>query len=198
MKKHSFIGFLFFTQSVFSQETPATFWDNRCDFKTDGSGKSMGLKIKISFPCLWKHVEGEHPHVVRRFSYGLKEAISLVQTLTIDRFPKEQSQVEKEYFFSEKGFKELAGKTGTYISGRKITIDGLDCSEITTKIKREHPLGTFYGYLLQYYIIYKDKLILIAFAINSKSDESSKSAFELYRPLFQGIAGTTIVLSKWE
>ena len=57
--KYFLIGLLLFTQTVFSQETPATFWNNRCDFKTDGTGKSLGLKIKFSVPCAWKQADGE-------------------------------------------------------------------------------------------------------------------------------------------
>ena len=196
--KYLLIGFLIFTQTVFSQETPATFWNKRCDFKTDGTGKSLGLKIKLSVPCAWKQADGERPHVVKKFSYGFSGGSSVMQTITITKMPQTPSKAEVDEMFTQNGLKELGESLGTYISGRKLKVDGLDCGEITFKMKRENPVGTLYIYSLHYYFVYKDKMIVIGFSAGSTSDETSKSIFENYKTLFRGIAGTTVFLSKWE
>jgi len=196
--KYLLIGFLLFTQTVFAQETPATFWNNRCDFKTDGTGKSLGLKIKFSIPCAWKQADGERPHVVKKFSYGFADGSSVMQTFTITKMPQTPSKAEVDEMFTQKGLKELGESLGTYISGRKLKVDGLDCGEITVKMTRENPVGTLYIYSLQYYFVYKDKMIVFGFSAGSTSDETSKSLFENYKTLFRGIAGTTVFLSKWE
>src|SRR5687767_2862403 len=113
---------------LFAQETPATFWNDRCDFKTDGTGKSIGLKIKLSVPCDWKQEDGERPHVVKKFSYnsGVNTAIS---TLTINRLPKTPSKAEINETFTQSGLKEITAELGSFISGRKLKVDGLDCGE---------------------------------------------------------------------
>nr|MBA2583823.1 hypothetical protein [Bacteroidota bacterium] len=154
------------TQILFAQETPATFWNNRCDFKTDGTGKAMGLKIKLSVPCDWKQADGERPHIVKKFLYnsGVTSAIS---TLTIRKMPGSPTKSEIAEMFTQKGLKELTEDLGTFISGRKLKVDGLDCGEVAFKMTREHPVGTLYLYNMYYYFIYKDKMIVLGYATGS-------------------------------
>lgn len=191
------IGVLF-TQSLFAQETPATFWNNRCDFKTDGTGKSAGLKIKLSVPCAWKQADGDRPHVVKKFSYSLNGGKSVIQSLTISKMPGEPSKKEIAEIFTQNGLKELASGTGTFVSGRKLKIDGIDCGEVVIKAKRETPVATVNIYFIQYYIFYKDKIINLAFAAGALTENEAKSLFTSYKTLFQGLATNTVIISKWE
>lgn len=196
--KYLFILFMIFSQSVFSQETPATFWNNRCVYKTDGTGKSLGLKIKLSVPCKWTQAEGERPHIVQKFSYGFEEGKSVIQSLTITKMPAEPSKKEIAEILTQSGLKELVSGTGTFISGRKLKIDGIDCGEVILKLKRESPVATINIYFIQYYIFFKDKIINIAFGTGSKSESETKKLFDSYKTLFQGLATNTVILSKWE
>lgn len=189
---------MFFTQTVFAQETAATFWNNRCEYKTDGTGKSLGLKIKLSFPCKWTQAEGDRPHVVQKFSYGFQEGKSIIQGFTITKMPAELSKKEIADMFTQSGLKELASATGTFVSGRKLKIDGIDCGEVIIKLKRESPIATIYLHFIQYYIVFKDKLINLSFAVGSKNEIETKKLFDDYKTLFQGLATNTVILSKWE
>lgn len=195
--KHLLIVGLLFAQILFAQETPATFWNDRCDFKTDGTGKSMGLKIKLSVPCAWKQADGERPHVVKKFSYS-SGVNSVVSTLTITKMPATPSKAEINEMFSHQGLKELSEGLGTYISGKKLKVDGLDCGEVAFKMTREHPVGTFYLYNMYYYFIYKDKIIVLGYAAGSTTDEKARAMFENYKTLFRGLAGSSVFISKWE
>lgn len=196
--KFIFIFFLLFSQSVYSQETAATFWNNQCEYKTNGTGKSLGLKIKVTFPCKWKEEEGERPHIVQKFSYGLKEGKSIIQSLTISKMPAEPSKKEIAEVLTQIGLKGLASGTGTFVSGRKLKIDGIDCGEVIIKLKRESPVATIYLYFMQYYIFFKDRMIVLAFAAGTKSESETKKLFNSYKTLFQGLATNTVILSKWE
>jgi hypothetical protein len=195
--KHLLLIGVFFTQSLFAQETPAIFWNNRCDFKTDGTGKSMGLKIKLSVPCDWKQADGERPHVVKKFSYnsGVNTAIS---TMTIYKMQVTPSKAEINEMFTEAGLKELSADLGTFISGRKLKVDGLDCGEVAFKISREHPVSTLYLYNMYYFFVYGDKMIIIGYATGSTTDEKAKTMFDDYKTLFRALAGNTVFISKWE
>lgn len=192
-----FIIFLFATKGIFAQETPSTFWANRCDFKTDGTGKSMGLKIKLSVPCIWTQADGDRPHIVKKFSYN-SNGNSAVLTLTINKMPGIPTKAEINEMFTQKGLKELCEDYAMFISGRKLKVDGLDCGEVAFKMTRDHPVATIYLYSLQYYFVYKDKLIVIGYAVGSSTDEKAKTLFESYKTLFRGLAGNTVFLSKWE
>lgn len=195
--KHLLLIGVFFTQSLFAQETPATFWNNRCDFKTDGTGKSMGLKIKLSVPCEWKQADGERPHVVKKFLYN-SGVTSALGSLTITKMPATPTKSEIAEMFTQKGLKELTEDLGTFISGRKLKVDGLDCGEVAFKMTRESPISTLYLYNMYYYFIYKNKMIVLGYATGSSDDEKAKTMFDSYKTLFRGLAGSTIFLSKWE
>jgi len=196
--KYLFIAIIFFTQICYAQESATSFWNNRCEYKTDGTGKSLGLKIKLSYPCLWTRVDGDRPHVVQKFSYGFEGGKSISQGFTITQMPSVASKNEIAEMLTQQGLKELASATGTFVSGRKLKIDGIDCGEVIIKLKRELPVATLYVNFIQYYIILKDKLINLSFAVGSKSESETKILFSDYKTLFQGLATSTVILSKWE
>lgn len=196
--KYLLIIFAFYTHSVFCQETPATFWKNRCDYKTDGTGKSLGLKIKLSYPCNWTQADGDRPHVVKKFSYGLNDGKSVIQALTISQMQGVPTKNDIAQLLSPTGLKELSGGIGTLISTKKVKIDGLDCGEIILKVKKQSPVATVYFYYIQYYIFYKDKMINLAFAAGGLTESHAKTLFTSYKILFQGLATNTVILSKWE
>jgi hypothetical protein len=196
--KSILIILLFLSSSVFAQDSPSTFWKDRCDFKTDGTGKSVGLKLKLSVPCKWDQTDGSRAHTLKKFAYNLG-SFSAIEVLTIKKLPGELSKSEIEIFFSSDGLKELCSEVGTFISGRKVTIDRLPAGEIEFRMDREDdPVGNFYLYNLYYYIVYKDNLIVVAYSIGSKSAETARKHFEEYKTLFKGLASSSVILSQWE
>jgi hypothetical protein len=51
--------------------------NDKCTFETDGTGKSVGLKIKIAYPCSWTQADGERPHVVKKIFMDLVTEVQL-------------------------------------------------------------------------------------------------------------------------
>lgn len=182
---------------IFSQESITSFLSERCDIYTDGSGKSIGLKIKLSVPCTWREEVGDRPHIIKKYSYysGNDFASSM---LFINKMPEALSKEDIDELFSQNGLKELCKKHGTFISGKRIKIDGQDCGEINFKTVKQTTLGTIYLYYLQYYITYKDKLIILGYLTGSSVEEQAEQMFDEYNVLFRVLAGKTVLLSKWE
>jgi len=195
--KYSLIFIVLISGKSFSQESPTALWQNKCEFKTDGLKKSLGLKIKLTIPCSWKQVDGDRPHVVKKFLYNSGDN-SVFSTLTITQMPEIPSKADINYTFSQDGLKELVENMGTFIMGKKIKIDGQDCGEITFKMTRETPIGTLYVYSLQYYIFYKDKAVVLGYGVSSTNERNLKNKFDTYNMLFRGLAGKTVFSSKWE
>lgn len=198
MNKFLLIPILLFSLNCFSQETPSSLLENKCEFQTDGLGKSKGLKIKIKFPCKWKQADGDRPHVVKKFSYDLGDGSSLNQNIVINQFPYTPSNAEINDMLSSQGLKELVGKSGTFISGRKIKIDGIDCGEVKTQMVRETTVGTIYLYSIIYYLVYKDKLIVLTCGAGADNDSRAKEVFDNYNIIFKSFANSLVILSKWE
>ena len=184
--------------NISAQNKSEAFWNNRCEFKTDGTGKSLGLKIKLTFPCEWKQAKGDRPHVIQKFSLSLGEGKSLVQVLTILKMPNELSQKEREEILTQNGLRQQVSNIGTFLSGRKIKIDGIDCGEVVIKIKRESPVATINIYNIAYYIYFKDKIINLSFAAGAPTEADAQTLFNSFKTLFQGLATNMVILSKWE
>lgn len=195
--KYLLIFILLFSYKAYSQVTPSIMWQNRCEFNTDGTGKSLSLKIKLSVPCLWELQDGERPHIVKKFSYGFGENI-IMSALSIKKMPVKPSKKEIEETFSKEGLKELSKDLGKFISGRKLMVDGIVCGEVEYKMKREAPVATLYIQSIQYFFIYEDKIIILNYSVGSKSSEDATSLYNKYKQLFKGLAGSTVFISKWE
>src|SRR5690242_9302675 len=115
--RYLLVVLLFISNLIFAQETQTSFWQNQCDFKTDGSGKSMGLKIKLSVPCSWTEERGERPHVVQKFTHNSDNA-AIVETLLVTKLPEMPSKAELDNQLTQDGLKALCNELGTFISGK--------------------------------------------------------------------------------
>ncbi|MCB9312509.1 MAG: hypothetical protein H6568_07055 [Lewinellaceae bacterium] len=196
--KYIAIIFMLMFQVLSAQNSPESFWKNKCEFTTDGSGKSLGLKIRVPVPCAWEQSEGKRPHVVKTFSYGFPDGSSISQSLTVNKLPNSFSKSEINELFSQDGLRSMCEGTGTFVSGRRVRIDGLECAEVIARASRNSPVATFYAYMLSYYLIYKDKIVVIGYMTGSISDEDSKELFDTYKEIFQGLATGTIIMTQWE
>ena len=112
--------------------------------------------------------------------------------------PAIPSKKEIAELFTQAGLKEIVEDLGTFVSGRKVKIDGMDCGEAIVKVKRESPAVTVYIYFIQYYLIYKDKMINISFAAGGKTETEAKDLYDKYKLLLQTLATNTVLISKWE
>ncbi len=196
--KNLFLLFVIVSTSFcFSQESPSALMNNLCKFETDGTGKSLGLKIKFVFPCLWEGMDGNRPHILKKFNYSI-DGNSIRQIITIRDIQGSMSQRDIALMLSSEGMRNSIEGLGTYLNSRKITIDGIETGEITYKAEQESAIGRFYMYCLYYIFIYDGKLISMTFFANSTTDLKAEELFNKYKLLFYLLAGKTIVISQWE
>jgi hypothetical protein len=208
MNKYTIIIFLllFFNYS-FSQVLPESIWENVCDYKTDGTGKSKGVKLKISYPCDFVQKDGDRPHVVKKFVFN-KNDNGFGIYFSIDSLPTKPTNSELEDMFSEEGakqyFLQLAnglkqqGIDATFISGRKTRIDGINCIEVIYKGTGETNVARFKQYVLYYLIPYKNKFINLIYSIGSQNESSVEEVFLDSLIYLKVLASKTVILSKWE
>lgn len=86
-------------------------------YRTDGSGKSQGLRFHLQLPASWVAKEGERPHVVQKWvsegGTGLSNIILMVQ----DTSGETPSRAEVDQFVSSGEIRSMAPEGGTYIAG---------------------------------------------------------------------------------
>lgn len=173
-------------------------FSNLCSFETDGTDKSVGLKVKVKYPCNWSIGEGDRPHNVKKFSYTFGDGKFINYVLTIKKIGFTPSKSDITEMFSLKEMKESYKDYGAFQSYKKCFIDGQNCVEVVIKKKNENPGATNYLYIIQYLIMYEDKLITLGFSVGAKSETESNTLYSEYNVLFKSLATNFVILSKWK
>lgn len=166
-----------------------------CEYLTDGSGKSQGLKIKVFYPCEYEINDGERPHIVKKFSTQ-KGQINIM--LTINKLPQRLSEKEAKLLLSDESLKDMGNDLGTVLSVRRTNIDGFTSGEILFDAINNKPVGNIYSKNLLYFFIYDKYYIQLTYSClgleNKKLAEENFTKFSLG---FKGLASKTIVLNQW-
>lgn len=193
MKKLIFL--LIISNNGFAQINPSSFLQNTCDFKSENHKYSLGVKLKLSIPCLWKEFPVDENEEQIKFNYASgKNSIS--EILSIHKLPESPTPKDLNDFYSQKSLTELGQSAGTFISARKTQIDGIACGEVMLKSITQFPLMKIYVYSLQYYFLYKDKMIILAFTTGSPTDNTSKQLFKFYENMFKRLSKMTKFIEK--
>jgi hypothetical protein len=171
-------------------ETPKDFWNNRTSFQTDGTGKSQGLKIKLSVPSSWKIKEGTRPHIVKNFS---APTVPVFCTLTIDTW-----KGSGKNSITESELRDFAKSLTKIISTKLLKVDGLSSGEIVFENTTERPVGTIFMKGIEYVIPYNGKVIVVLYSVGSTNKQDTDKYYNDYESLFKGLASTTAILSQWE
>ena len=168
-----------------------------CDFVTDGTGESKGLKIKIKFPCDWDATPGDRPGVIKSFSFKITDSVYSYITLNIIK-EKEITSKYKDNALKPEEIKKSFQQAGEFISYRMTKIDMLDCAEVVFRAKVETPLGEIMMDNLGYLFFYKDFQIFLTYTVGAVDSNIAKKYFEKSNLIFKLLATKTVVISQWE
>ncbi|WP_315820567.1 hypothetical protein [Paraflavitalea speifideaquila] len=146
-------------------------------YESDGSGKFLGLKVKLTIPTAWTQKEGQHPHIPVKFTYNFNDTTSISSNITIKKIPKEYTAEIRKGITSEKYMRDVAKDMGAFLSYRKVKIDGEDAAEMKLKIVKNTPAATVVAYAIYYHIVYKDYSIVLMYMNGSTEDAKSKQYF---------------------
>lgn len=173
-------------------QNAASFAQKRCDFTTDGSATWGGLKVKIAVPCEWKEEKVEEG--TKNFGYDEGDA-ALMEHISIST-PKEPLTEEKmNSIITAEDFKRAHGKDNmTFLWGRRLKVDGVDCIELASKTKKKALIMTVSAYTVQYLFPYKDKQVAVSFACMGE-DKAALKALNEYKALFLNLAMATKFLN---
>ena len=167
------------------------------DYKTDGLGKSKGLKVKIRYPENWIAMDGERPNIVQKFESNDKHIGFLLQITKFDENSMSDDEIDMEL-----------GYIPDYATLRNASldfkIDGEKAKRLEYSFKRNNTvLGKnveFTIYAVSYNIVYKDYFILLQGYVGKSSFEEFdiNSVFNEYQFLFDQMANSLVINSKWE
>jgi len=166
----------------------------RQKFVINGEGKSRGIKLQIQYPSSWASLEAERPNILRKFiserGRGSQYATVLVKLLPPAERPTKR---EIEEIFSASGIRDLVPPGGNFISGKRISFDGLPGAVVTFTLTADRMGQQFKLRSLMYMTFYRDNIVTLHFS--TKDDDMTFMRFE---PLFRLMANSTVILSQYE
>ena len=167
-------------------------------FDTYGEGKSLGLKIHLKYPKSWKSIEGEHPHVIRKFVQSDNSVLSiLILTMQQDKFP----QNEINEILTPQGIKSIMPIESMFISSNcNLKIEGIRAGSIEFYTKGYRIDNTFLSYNMNYILFWENYSVAIQFMVVKKQNESEEEVqvrYEKIKPLFYKMFNSLVIDNIW-
>jgi hypothetical protein len=168
-------------------------------FSSYGQGKSQGLKIHFKYPKSWESIEGERPHVVRKFAQSDDYVLALI---LVKKQEQTFSQSEISEVFTTGGLKSIIPSSGTYISSNgNLKIEGLQTGSVeftNSGLRMNRP---FFSYNLNYLFFYKQYFINVQFMVINKIGETNSSVtnrYETVKPLLEQMFNSIVIDNIWD
>jgi len=164
-------------------------------FVVNGEGKSKGIKLQFEYPLSWTSLEAERPNIVRKFvserGRGFESAMVIVNSIPPgDQLSKREID---EAFSTPAGIRELAPPGSTFLSGKRVSFDGLPGAMVTYRMAADRMGQQIRTRFLMYMTLFRDKVITIQFS--TMDDDATFARFD---PLFRLMANSTVILGKYE
>lgn len=168
-------------------------------FSTTGLGKAKGLRLNMKYPISWKSIEGERPHVVRKFVQPDNYALSII---LVNKLDKPFTNAEIDELFTTEGLKSIISENSNFISSNpNLKIEGLKAGSIDYSTSAVRMDRHFNSYNRFYVFVYKEYFVMIQFMVLNKigeSDLSVNSRFNTLKPLFYQMFNSIVIDNIWE
>ncbi len=189
----------FWSSCLFSQSIFAKYYQNRCEFQTDGSGNSLGMKIKLSVPCDWKAQDGDRPNTIKKFSVGLGDTSIGSIVMVIKKMEGSITKEDLKILTSRASLLEMYKEScDTIISAKQTIIDGIHCGEVIYRLDTERASILLSLYTISYQFFYKDKSILINYSIGSTQRSNYEKHIKDFTLFARGLALNTVIINQWK
>lgn len=176
----------------------------RITFTSAGHPKSKGVEVNFEYPASWGGEEGKRPHVVYQVTSQRGRGLEFCNLVINDLpFPPDFKVTDRDIaeFFDPAGLKDLAPNGARFITGSRTTIDGQPAAMIRFTQAVDRAGLTLKMSWVSFSIYYDKKLLLFGCAVGRGGDTSDQDLdrrFKDYLPLFQLMANSFVIQSKWK
>lgn len=168
-------------------------------YSSNGEDKSKGLKLHFKYPKSWKSIEGDRPHVIRKFAQSDNYVLAII---LVNKLEKELSQKDINEIFTIDGLKAIVPENGTYIScNPNLKIEALNAGSVEYTVSATRVDRKFYTHVLNYMFVYKSYIITVQFIVADKINEMKVSVDDRYKkicPLFRQMFNSVVIDNIWE
>ena len=164
-----------------------------CSYVTDGSGNSLGIRMKIGYRCKWRNVKESNKTVVAAYSFDMPDSGRIGCALIISKPQELPSNAEKEEIYKMEWAKDVFKTLGEIISIKKVEINKYNWAEYIFSATRDTKQGKVYEYITAYYSYVGDCNVMLTYKTIALDDAISAILYIEYLGIFRDLAnGLTI------
>ncbi len=128
-------------------------------FRTDGTGKSRGMKLSLQLPRSWAAQEGERPHIVKKWTSENGTGLESIMLDTRDAEGYNPDRREIERFLRSGEVKQAVPQGAVYIESGTFTIEGRPGYWTHMKMTQERTGVEIYQGIVMYQAFFRGRAI---------------------------------------
>lgn len=176
----------------------------RVTYSTAGNPKAKGIEMSFDYPASWGGADGRRPNTLYQVTSekgrGLELCNLVIKEINLPPGTKITSQ-DIEELFDPKGLDDFVPAGNRFISGKKTTLDGQPGAWVQFSGDADRAGVSLQMIWLMYQIYYDRRLIIFSCGVGDSGDkprELVQQRMGSSLPLFQQIANSIIIQSKWK
>jgi hypothetical protein len=200
-----FIFFMYYSGAVLAQQNSLQRFLNgeRLTYSTAENPKAKGIQMSFDYPSSWGGADGRRPNTLYQVTSekgkGLELCNLVIKDLNLPPGTKITAQ-DIEELFNSKGLKDFVPPGSQFIAGKRTAIDGQPGAWVQFSQNADRAGVSLQMVWLTYQIYYNRHIINFNCSVGDSGDKSRElvqQRFNYYLPLFQQIANSIIIQSKW-
>jgi hypothetical protein len=176
----------------------------RQTYNSRAEPKAGGIEVSFDFPTTWRSTAAKRPHtlaqVTSRDGRGLELCNLLLRVLPVPA-SYEPEKREIEDMFDADFLRGLAPPQAAYISGRRVRIDGQPGGAVRYAMQADQAGIAVASQWVSYVFYYDKRLLFFSCSVGDEGTVATSkllARFDLYAPLFQQMASSIVIHSRWK
>lgn len=162
-----------------------------CNHKVDQPSKMKGVTVSIKLPCSWNFRETTDSKQLAIFSDQSHPDVSIIGGLGYSDIVFSKSEIP--LLLSDEELRETARRSGTYIKGKRISIDGQAAGEIVTRMKTVVQGVTVYTYKINNYIYTERGAVFLFYTVQAFDEDLAEKSFNSSLKKLRAMAVSTVI-----
>ncbi len=169
-------------------------------YRSDGSGKAQGLRLRMQLPRSWSGSDGGRPHLVRKWTSegGAGNAAILLDIRDAQGFSPSAADIDA--FVARGGARELAGDDGEVVDASAFALDNLPGVSAVLRTPPQRNGPRFVSWAQVYRIYFRGKaLSLVCMNVGSEGESAQvEQGFRRLQPLCRQVVHSLMLEQLYE
>lgn len=168
-------------------------------YHTDGTGKSLGVILNLQLPKSWQELEGNRPHIVRKWKSEAGTGMELIMLQVRGTEGVSVTRADVAEMMQSGEIEGLIPEGGALLDYGMVSVEGLPGYFMDFDVLMERAGMAVYQKMRQYSFFYHDRMISVQCSAGAlESDyESAEARFERVKPLCVQVFNSVVLPDKY-